>query len=230
VKQQRSYRTFVHKDAVFRISCASFDVVTDEIRRQRSILEEYIATYPRFKTSFAPLSVPDSAPEIVKRMAEASQVVGVGPMASVAGVMASVAAEKALAAGDEDVIIDNGGDIFAVVSEPLIISVFSGVNSAGNNLGFRIVPAQTPLSICSSSGKMGHSTSLGKCDLAVTVSKDAAIADAAATAAANAVKGQQDISKTAESIAGLPGVDGVLIVQDTRFGMAGGLPPLIKIN
>jgi hypothetical protein len=53
----------------------------------------------------------------------------------------------------------------------------------GDRLAFSIQPEETPISICSSSGKMGHSLSFGDCDLTTTVASDAALADAAATLA-----------------------------------------------
>ncbi len=68
------------------------------------------------------------------------------------------------------------------------MGIFSGTEKLNNELAFVIEEADTPLAICSSSGRMGHSTSLGNCDLATLVAKGAALADAAATQAANLVK------------------------------------------
>jgi ApbE superfamily uncharacterized protein (UPF0280 family) len=77
---------------------------------------------------------------------------------------------------------------------------------------------------------MGHSFSFGECDLATIVAKDAALADAAATQAANLVKTVDDIDPTLEKISAIEGVEGVMIVKDSRVGLAGKLPPLIKIK
>lgn len=77
---------------------------------------------------------------------------------------------------------------------------------------------------------MGHSTSLGRCDLATVVARDAALADAAATCAANHVKNVDDVDRAIERIAAIEGVEGVLIVKDDRVGLAGHLPPLVKIR
>jgi ApbE superfamily uncharacterized protein (UPF0280 family) len=77
---------------------------------------------------------------------------------------------------------------------------------------------------------MGHSASLGQCDLATVVSKDAALADAAATQAANGVQSVEDVEPTLNRIAAIDGVDGVLIIKDEHIGMAGHLPPLVKIH
>jgi ApbE superfamily uncharacterized protein (UPF0280 family) len=77
---------------------------------------------------------------------------------------------------------------------------------------------------------MGHSKSLGNCDLATVVAKDAALADAAATQAANLVKTEDDMNPALERIAAIEDIDGVLIVKNDRVGLAGKLPPLVKIK
>jgi ApbE superfamily uncharacterized protein (UPF0280 family) len=77
---------------------------------------------------------------------------------------------------------------------------------------------------------MGHSFSFGECDLATVVAKDASLADAAATQAANLVRTVDDIDSALENIAGIEGVDGVMIIKGDRVGLAGKLPPLVKIK
>jgi ApbE superfamily uncharacterized protein (UPF0280 family) len=225
---KRVYRTFVHKEAVFRICCTMFEAVTAEILRQRRILEEYISRHPDFKTALTPIEIPDDAPLSVQRMASSAQRVGVGPMAAVAGTMAQLAAEAGIAAGAEEAIVDNGGDICLKLTSPAVIGIYSGPDQKLNKLAFRVQPEQTPLSICSSSGRMGHSMSLGLCDLAAVVSTDAALADAAATFAANQVRTGDDIEPGLNRTMEIGGIDGVLIVRNGRIGMAGKLPELVK--
>lgn len=227
---KRTYRTFTHKDAAYRICCDTYDVVVSEIIQQRRILEDYIDDHPDFGFSFEPLEIEDDTPLIAQRMAKASRLVGVGPMAAVAGAMAQCAVEAGLKAGAKEVIIDNGGDIFLRVAEPMIIGLDSGGAQLADRLAFSLEPDDTPLAICSSSGKIGHSASLGQCDLATVVSKDAALADAAATQAANLVKTVEDVDLALEQIADIEGIDGVMIVKDERVGLAGQLPPLVKIQ
>jgi ApbE superfamily uncharacterized protein (UPF0280 family) len=77
---------------------------------------------------------------------------------------------------------------------------------------------------------MGHSTSLGECDLATVVARDAALADAAATQAANLVRTVEDVDQALEHIAAIEGVEGVMIVKNDRVGLTGQLPPLVKIQ
>jgi len=230
MSRERTYRTFKHRGAVLRICCEEFEAVTGEIVRQRGILEDYIARHPDFRRSFEPVEPLADAPDIARRMAAAARLVGVGPMAAVAGAMAQLAGEAALAAGATEVIVDNGGDIYVRVLQPVIIGLHTGRTELADKLGFMLEPDDTPLSISSSSGKMGHSRSLGACDLATVVAEDSALADAAATRAANHVMTAEDVDPALGQIAAVEGVDGVLIVKDDRVGLAGKLPRLIKVE
>ena len=227
---KRTYKTFNYKEAVFRICCNKFDAVTAEIIRRRQILEEYIARHPDFQQSLEPLELLAGAPEVAQNMARAAKLVGVGPMAAVAGIMAQCAGQAALDAGALEVIVDNGGDMYIRAVETVIIGLKTGTTELGSRLAFSLKPDDTPVSICSSSGKMGHSMSLGECDLATVVAKDAALADAAATKAANLVRNVDDIDPALEKISSIEGVDGVLIIKGDRVGLAGRLPPLLKIK
>lgn len=218
VNEERTYRTFTHREAVFRICCERFETVTEEIVRQRRTLEDYITRHPEFRTALEPLELHAEAPEVAKRMARAARLVGVGPMAAVAGAMAQCAAAAALRAGAREVIVENGGDIYLQVTDSVTIGLHTGTPKVGDRLAFALQAHETPISICSSSGKMGHSMSLGQCDLATVVAKDAALADAAATAAANLVRTVDDVNPALERIAGLEGIAGVLIVKDDRVG------------
>ncbi|NQT03584.1 MAG: UPF0280 family protein [Planctomycetes bacterium] len=230
MSQKRTYRTFTHREANFRICCNRFDAVTEEIVHQRRILDDYIECHPAFRDSFEPIELLDGAPEVAKRMTRAARLVGVGPMAAVAGAMAQCAAEAGLKAGAGEVIVENGGDIYLKAADPVIIALNAGTAKLSNRLGFSLQPSDTPISICSSSGQMGHSTSLGKCDLATVVAKDAALADAAATQAANLVNSEEDVNSALQRIAAIEGIDGVVIVKNDRFGLAGKLPSLVKIQ
>ena len=226
---QRIYKTFIYKEAVFRICCEAFEAVTAEIVRQRKILDDYITRHPDFKTAFEPVELLADAPPSAQQMAHAAECVGTGPMAAVAGTMAQLAARAGIDAGADEVIVENGGDIYLQTKESVIIGLYPGAGELAGQLGFSLKSENMPISICSSSGKMGHSTSLGQCDLATVVSKDAALADAAATQAANLVQSAQDVEPTLNRIATIEGLDGVLIVKDEHIGMAGKLPPLVKI-
>jgi len=226
--RKRTYRDFTHRDAAFRICCSQFDAVAAEIVRQRRILEEYIHRHPDFQHSLEPIALLSDAPQVAQRMAQAARLVGVGPMAAVAGAMAQCAAQAGLAAGAAEAIVENGGDIYLRAVETVIVGLYAGAGDLADRLAFVIEPSDTPVSVCSSSGKMGHSMSLGECDLATVVAKDAALADAAATQAANLVRSVSEVDAALERIAGIEGVDGVMIIQNDHVGMAGRLPKLVR--
>ena len=131
---KRTYRTFTHREAVFRICCEKFDTVTAEIIRQRRILEDYIARHSDFRKSFEPIELLAGAPEVAQSMARAAKIVGVGPMAAVAGAMAQYAGMAALDAGACEVIVDNGGDIYIRAGQPVIIGLKTGTANMGDRL------------------------------------------------------------------------------------------------
>ena len=230
MSQKRTYRTFTHREAVFHICCEKFEAVTAEIVRQRRILEDYIDRHPRFQCSLEPVELRTNAPEVAKRMARAARLVGVGPMAAVAGAMAQCAGQAGLEAGAREAIVENGGDIYLRAADPVIIGLDTGAAELADRLAFSLQAHDTPISICSSSGRMGHSESLGQCDLATVVAADAALADAAATEAANLVRTVEDVDPALERIAAIEGIEGVMIVKNDRVGLAGKLPPLIKLR
>ena len=149
-------------------------------------------------------------------------------MAAVAGAMAQMAAEAALSAGAREAIVENGGDTYLVSPEAAMVALYAGTAALGGRLAFHVTAGMMPLSICSSSGRMGHSVSLGDCDLATVVSSDACLADAVATRAGNAVRHETDLEGAAQEVAGIAGVSGVLLVKGARIALAGRLPVLVR--
>ena len=211
----RVYRSFSWKDTNLRVACASFELVTRTVVEARRQLERYIARHPAFRTAMEPLPLLDDPPEAARRMA------------AVAGTLAQLGAEAALAGGCDEAIVENGGDIFLVAIAPVTIALHAGA-TLGNRLAFQIDPHQTPLALCSSSGTMGHSLSLGRCDLATVASRDASLADAAATLVGNLVRTEGDLTPALERVGAIPGIDGILAVVGGRIGLWGQLPPLVR--
>jgi uncharacterized protein len=224
----RCYRTISCKQTRLRIATDRHEVAVAEVTRQRAFLEAYIERHPEFRTSLVPVGLLAAAPEIVLRMHRAAARAGVGPMAAVAGAMAQMVAEAALAAGAREAIVENGGDIYIMSPEEVMVALYAGNAALGGRLAFRVTPDLMPLSICSSSGRMGHSLSLGDCDLATVVSPDACLADAVATRAGNAVRRESDLQAAATEVAVIDGVSGVLLVKGARLALAGRLPELVR--
>jgi uncharacterized protein len=227
----RRYSSFAHKGAHLRICSERADVVEAEVVRLREVLEAYIVRHPDFVTALAPLPLLPGAPEIAARMAAAGEAAGVGPMAAVAGAIAQMAAEAALGAGAAEAIVENGGDIYLASPRPVTVALYAGATDAqplGGRVALHVAPGRMPLAICSSSGLMGHSLSLGRCDLATVIARDAALADAAATLAGNSVSSEADVGPALEKVMRVPGVSGVLIVKAGRIGLAGDVPELVR--
>ena len=224
----RVFKSFSLRDVTFRIACSQLSIVTSELALQRETLEKYIIRHPEFGSSFVPITPLPGAPEAARRMCTAARTVGVGPMAAVAGTMAELGCEAAMQNNAEEVIIDNGGDLFLCIKEPITIGLYVGEYEAANELCFNIKSEETPIAICSSSSRMGHSSSLGDCDLATVVSQDAALADAAATFAANCVHSAKDIEPALQKLIAINGVDGAIIASDGKFGMIGRLPEITR--
>lgn len=223
----RSFRRFTHKGATFKISCDRFGLVTHEVVRQRRLLERYIAIHPDFLKAMRPVRMKAGAPDVALRMAAAAAAASVGPMAAVAGAMAQTVVEAVLAAGSREAIVDNGGDVFMNAVGPVRIGLDAGDGPVGGRLAFLVMPEEMPLSVCTSSGRMGHSYSRGRCDLATVVASDGALADAAATLAGNLVKAAGDLAGAVDRVMAIPGVKGVMIAVDGEIGMGGRLPRLV---
>jgi len=186
----------------------------------RTPLEEYIESHPLFLSSLEPCSVEKDAPAIVREMAQAAQVVGVGPMATVAGAVAE-AVGKDLLAYSPEVIVENGGDIFMKISKTRLIGIYADKSPLTGKIALEISPEQTPLGICTSSGTVGHSLSLGTADAVIALSHSTALADAAATALGNSIKSAEDIALAIEQAQTIAGLDGVVIIKGDKVGLWG---------
>lgn len=194
--------------------------VEETMRACRKPLEDYIQRDPGFVHSLTPYTVLPDAPVIVQTMAEAGRLAGVGPMAAVAGAVAEWVG-KAVSKRSRDVIVENGGDIFLRTSRIRKVGIFAGDSPLSNRVAIEIRPEQTPLGICTSSGKVGHSLSFGKADAVVVLSPSVALADALATAGGNLVQTADDLERTLEFASEIKGVTGMLIIKDDRLAVWG---------
>lgn len=196
--------------------------VEEMVREQRALLENYIKEDPAFLHSLTPCALKPGAPPMAVDMAEAARRAGVGPMAAVAGAFAQYVG-RALARRSKDVIVENGGDIYLRSTRLRRIGIFAGKSPLSNRIALEIRPEDTPLGICTSSGTVGPSLSLGKADAVVILSPSAVLADAVATAAGNLVQNKEDVQKAAEFAIGIEGVTGALIIKDDRLAAGGKL-------
>lgn len=225
-KDLESFRVSVKEtDLYISIDCQSYKpeiaaFVEKLVLQLRFDLETYIQADQEFKTTLNPHVVLPNAPPIVRTMAFAANLAGVGPMAAVAGTFAEYIGLELLKMSTE-VIIENGGDIFIATEKKRLVSVFAGKSQFSNRLAVEVSPGQTPIGICTSSGTVGPSLSFGKADAAVIFAASAALADAAASAVGNVVQTAQDVKKGIEVAQALPDILGALVIKDNQMAAWG---------
>ena len=232
---RRLYRDWVAEDGLvsYTVTIGSTDlhVRTDrDLRREalasavahRRSVEDYIHVHPRFATSLEPQSADDDAPHVVREMAAAARVAGVGPMAAVAGAIAEAVGRDLLQQSDE-VTVENGGDVFIATRTGRTVGLYAGHSILTGRLGLAIQPEDCPLGICTSSGTFGHSLSFGSADSCTVLASSAAVADALATSLCNRIRTAADLAEVLDP-ARLPAEAlGVLAVVQGKVGMHGSI-------
>jgi ApbE superfamily uncharacterized protein (UPF0280 family) len=188
----------------------------------RADIERYMARDPVFARTHTPHDVAGDAPDIVREMAEAAAKWDVGPMAAVAGAVAERVG-RALAARSAAVIVENGGDVFALAPRPVRFALFAGHHSPFSGEIVFEVNASHGVGVCSSSGTVGPSFSYGLADAVTTIAGSAAEADAAATAVANTIREEPDVDRVIEDPGYRSRLVGLVVAKNGRLGVWGGL-------
>ena len=207
-------------DLLVRAKSDLFQETRESVLKYRRQIEAYIETNPEFRRSLLPLKEDPYAPEIVREMIRTSQLAQVGPMAAVAGAMAE-SVSKDLLQLSEEVIVENGGDIYLATSRERTIGIYAADSPLSLKVGVVISPKDSPLGVCTSSGTVGPSLSFGKADAVCILSKSAVLADAAATSVGNIVKEKKDIELGLERGKEIDGVLGMLIIVGEKMGVWG---------
>ena len=189
------------------------------INSARMEIEEYAATHAGFYDALAPIEC--DAHGLVRQMCDAARAFSVGPMAAVAGAIAE-SVGRSLLAESEEIIIENGGDIFFHTQSPPVFGLFAGKHSRFTSIRFT-TPSIFEGGVCTSSGTVGHSMSFGNADAVVVVSYNAAYADAAATAFCNQVKSADDIDTVIARASKCPQIKGIIIAAGDKLGALGSI-------
>ncbi len=244
--RERSYRQKVQLDDLVsshvRIQETDLHIRADRdvtrrasnlILQYRLQLEEYIAKWPVFFRTLSPLPMDRLAPAIIQDMLGAAEGAGVGPMAAVAGSMAYFVGKSLVEEGVAEIIVENGGDIYLNRKKECTVAIYAGASPLSYKVGVRIIPEQMPCGICTSSGTIGHSLSLGKADSVTVLADSVSLADAAATRLGNEVgtleggkDGIQNALKEAEDIVG---IRGVIVICNDILGAYGDIN-LVKLE
>ncbi len=239
----RSYRSIMNSDR-FRffniveketdlwigISHSCFEIniplfCAERVRFYRTQLENYIKKNSLFGNSFEPIHTDLNAPSIAICMMEASKIAGTGPMAAVAGAFAEFIGNDLLKKfKPEELIIENGGDVFVIVKRELSVQFYAGKNQKFKDLLISVPENLSGLGVCTSSGMFGHSFSYGKADSVTVLCKSAALADAFATSFGNKIEKKQDISSAIKSSKAYSDILGIIIIKDDELGIRGNFP------
>ena len=192
------------------------------IRTLRESMDAYLQNDPDYATSLVPYEARPEAPTIFQKMSEMSKKSGIGPMSGVAGAVASrIGQEIKEKYGVREIIVENGGDIYADIQENIDISVFAGTSPLSEKVGFTIRADQAPLGICTSSGTVGPSLSFGKADAVMIICKDCTLADTYATAFANEIKTTDDVAPCVEKIVKTQEILAAICIKDDKIGIHG---------
>lgn len=235
--EERVYRELIQSKALHRktvivnetdlLVVTSHEFVEDElIHKYRRVIADYIERRPEFE-GLEPIEQDAFAPGIIQHMIEASKKAGVGPMATVAGAISHYVGQSI--DYNQEIMIENGGDIYLKSFEDKVIGIYAGQSVFSNRVGVKVKSEDTPIGICTSAGKVGHSLSFGNTDAVMVISEDTLLADAMATSIGNKVKTPEDIKLGLEYGKSVPGIVGVVIIIDDELGAYGDLE-LVQVD
>jgi hypothetical protein len=217
----KTFRVVVETSDLYVKALSNLEKETEQLIREcRSQIEVAIARRPGFLASLEPLDEDPVYSPAVLRMIRAAKKAGVGPMAAVAGEVAHYVG-KGLLEKSAEVIIENGGDLFIHVNQPVVVGLFAGDSAFSGKIGLKIDPTPLSVGVCTSSATIGPSLSLGRADCATVVSHSTPLADAVATAMGNRVRKAADLKHAVEWAVNIPGVDGALAVLGDKIAALG---------
>jgi uncharacterized protein len=206
-------------------------IAVDSIRNNRLALEEFLISNPKFEWTLKPCSIPNK-PLVANLMAQAAEKARVGPMAAVAGVLADLATMDMVSAGCKVAIVENGGEVAVMSDEPTTIAFAAGDEPVSKRFGFRII--ESPTGVATSSGRFSHALSFGDAEAVTIFCRSAGLADAAATAVCNVVKGSNINGAIEQGInvaKSIQDVEGALILYKKGYvGTWGKIPQIIKVD
>lgn len=233
--QKRTYRNLVNTEKLttFQVVVKETDLMVhaakglvnetrELVLEHRGYVESYIKAHPDFAGTLYPWYPDRPAPNIIADMVKAGRKAGVGPMAAVAGAIAGRVGRGLLQITDQ-VIVENGGDVFLKTNTPVTVGIFAGPSPLSMQLGIRLGGRQNPVGVCTSSGTVGHSLSLGQADAVCVVADSCAVADAAATSIGNLIHSPADIQNAVNAAKRMTMVSGIVIITGEKIGVWGEL-------
>ena len=227
-KRFKSFRV-VHKETELWIGIdpASYkknmvDVANNKIVELRTILDDYLKKHPEFQKSLVPIRIVDDMPKEAKLLCAASQKAGIGPMSAIAGLFAQAVGEEiSKNFSVNEMVIENGGDLYLDVMDEITISVYAGSSPLSQKVGMKLPANETPIGVCTSAGTVGPSLSFGKADAVMVACKNTLVADAFATALGNMVKSEEDIFTMIKSSEIVDEIEMVIAIVGDKIGIRG---------
>lgn len=199
------------------------------VRKLRNEIIAYSERYPEFLTTHKPIQAINfesqaGIPEVIKSMLTAGIAADVGPMAAVAGAIAQEVGRYCDKRwGVSEIVVENGGDLYVDVTAPLSVQVVAPASPLSGKVAVVVPPRICPVGVCTSSATTGHSHSYGKADAVMIACKDAAYADAWATAWCNQVQSPSDIQGICERIQQVNDIISAVVVIADKVGLCGSL-------
>ena len=230
--QERFYRDQVFSKFKLEVSHKESDIfissdkpidskpAQEALRKYYCRIDDYCKNNPGFKTSLSALENDPAAPAIIRDMLTASKLSGIGPFSAVAGAIAQYFGQDMLKICQE-VIVENGGDIFLKIKEDKNLGVYLGESFKIKNIRLKIKKRDHSFGIASSSATIGHSLNFGKADLLTVIAKDAIIADTFATAFSNKIKRPTDVDEVLKAAKKYEFIEAVVVVFEGKIFLQG---------
>ncbi|WP_320129045.1 UPF0280 family protein [uncultured Sphaerochaeta sp.] len=210
----------------YQPSLVDTDSMVHEAARYVRKLRNEILDYPdkTFLSRYTPLENSEPTTALIEAMLKASCCSKTGPMASVAGAIAQALGiylkEKFLLT---EIVIENGGDLYIDVLQELSVKLIAPGNPLSGKLSLVVDVLHSPLGICTSSGKIGHSHSFGKADAVMVACHEASLADAYATAFCNRVQTKLDVQRICNEMNTHADIISAVVLLDDKLALCGEL-------
>ncbi len=241
VFEERTYRQLVstEKLTTFQVVVQETDLLVhaetrleaetrELVLEHRGYVETYIKANPDFMATLDPWRDESPVPNIISDMIRAGAHAGVGPMAAIAGAIAENVGLGLLDFTDQ-VMVENGGDVFIKTNTPVTVGIFAGPSPLSMQVGIQLGCGKKPIAVCTSSGTLGHSLSLGQADAVCVVADSCALADAAATSIGNLIQSAADINAAIAAGQRIAEIAGIVIIAGEKIGAWGELE-LIRLE
>lgn len=179
-------------------------------------LHAYSLRHPEFRSSKTPVDVPDNAPGIVKEMAAVSKAAGVGPAFTTQGAVCEHVG-RFLSSMVPEVIVSTGGDYFIRSKKKMKLALYQGPTAGG--LSVVVDPKRGTQGVFMSVGRIRLPAQ--SVDGLAVLATTTIMADAASAAVMAILSRPNSFRKALTFLERLEGVQGAVVVQGKRIGVAG---------